>query len=285
MYFALAVPTVFLCAVCSVDLWYAKTKTWKEMVIKILMANVLIVQVLLMISISYNSWFFSHHYETSLDDTWCSSIVTDCYFTSQLELTSLVINLIFLYGNFCDMLGKPGRHIHSAPIALFGILLLTFLVANVFNYTVVQFVKDDCFSVLPEPWFIGNIGMTWAAVILYLISFCFFCCFLTSYIEESGAVSRSFDSTLIIAFYFMGMTTDVVSQLHAAFSNVPNSIFQESLMDLTYFHIGLLLPVTVVPVTMIVLLQPLRSRFPLRYIDYLTLEEQEKELNELSNLE
>ena len=82
------------------------------------------------------------------------------------------------------MLGKPGRHIHSAPIALFGVLLLTFLVANVFNYTVVQFVKDDCFSVLPEPQFIGNIGMTWAAVILYLISFCFFCCFfLTSYIH------------------------------------------------------------------------------------------------------
>ena len=145
MYFALAVPSIFLCAVCSVDLWYAKTKTWKEVVIKILMANVLVVQVLQMISISYNSWFFSHHYESRPDDTWCSSVVTDWYFTLQLELTSLVINLIFVYGNFCDILGKTGRHIHSAPTVLFGILLLTFLVANVFNYTVVQFVKYGCF--------------------------------------------------------------------------------------------------------------------------------------------
>ena len=56
-------------------------------------------------------------------------------------------------------------------------------------------------------------------------------------------------------------------------------------MDLNYFHIGLLLPVTVVPITMIVFLQQLRSRFPLQYIDYLTLEEQEMELEELSNLE
>ena len=53
-------------------------------------------------------------------------------------------------------------------------------------------------------------------------------------------------------------------------------------MDLNYIHIGLLLPVTVVPVTMIVFLQQICSRFPLQYVNYLTMEEQEKELMNLA---
>ncbi len=283
MYFALVLPTLFLCAVGLSDLCYAVANTWKEWFLKCLMVIVQLVLVLLVICIAYNSWHISHCHH--VEDDWCSALVIDHYFTAQLELLGVALNMIFLYSNFCDIIDRKSHHIRSSVLVLSVVLYLAFAVANLFNYGLFYFYKTECFEASPQPEFIGSIGLLWSVAILYLFGICFLCCLIS---EESETAERM-NSTdrilmLVIVLYLFTLVCDLASQLHSAVAKAPKTLLVDTMISIDWYHVGLFLPVSIVPLAMIVCVRHIRHRFSLQYVDYLPLKEQQRELNDLNKL-